>query len=105
MKKNIFIITSAACMLASCEQTVEIKEWTVSSRDSYFKQVECNVSEEVTNARTICIDPSATAQTMKGFGTCFNELGWASLQLLTEEERAEIFAELFAPGKGASQYR
>lgn len=105
MKKDYYIIASTAVILTSCQQSIEISEWTMSSRDNYFKQVECNVSEEITDAKTICIDPSSTAQTMKGFGTCFNELGWASLQLLTEDERAEIFSELFEPGKGANLNR
>ena len=105
MKKNTLVILSAASILASCQRNVEITEWTVSTRDSYFKQVACEVAEEVSDAKTICIDPSGTAQTMKGFGSCFNELGWASLQQLTDAERAEIFSELFEPGKGANLNR
>ena len=42
------------------------------------------------------------AQTMQGFGACFNELGWESLQALTAAERETIFRELFAPGVGAN---
>ena len=103
--KQIIAIASAALAFTSCQKEIGINEWTVSSRDSYFQKVECNVAEESADAKTICIDPSRTAQTMKGFGTCFNELGWSSLQLLTEEERAEIFSELFEPGKGANLNR
>lgn len=95
--KEMIAIASAALAFTSCQKDIKINEWTVSSRDSYFQKVECNVAEESADAKTICIDPSRTAQTMKGFGTCFNELGWSSLQLLTEEERAEIFSELFEP--------
>lgn len=39
---------------------------------------------------------------MKGFGACFNELGWTSLELLREDDREAIFKELFAPGAGAN---
>lgn len=97
MRKNTLVIISAASMLASCQQNVGLKEWTISSRDNYFQPVECNVSDAVVDAKTICIDPSATAQTIKGFGTCFNELGWASLQLLPEATIDEIFTELYTP--------
>ena len=50
----------------------------------------------------IHIDPNRVGQTIDGFGTCFNELGWASLKLLKEEELQEIFSEFFEPGKGAN---
>lgn len=39
-------------------------------------------------------------QTVEGFGVCFNELGWRALTRLRETDRAEIFDELFAPGRG-----
>jgi glucosylceramidase len=41
-------------------------------------------------------------QTIEGFGTCFNELGWASLSLLKESDRQRILDELFTPNKGAN---
>lgn len=41
-------------------------------------------------------------QTIEGFGTCFNELGWASLSLLKASDREKILEDLFSPGKGAN---
>jgi glucosylceramidase len=41
-------------------------------------------------------------QTIEGFGTCFNELGWTSLSLLRDEDRESIMKELFESGFGAS---
>jgi len=41
-------------------------------------------------------------QTIEGFGTCFNELGWTSLSLLSNEDREDIIRELFKPGVGAN---
>jgi glucosylceramidase len=40
--------------------------------------------------------------TIVGFGACFNELGWTSLQALSGEDREVIFKEMFAPGVGAN---
>ena len=37
-----------------------------------------------------------------GFGACFNELGWTSLQPLSDADRAAVFAEIFSPGVGAN---
>jgi glucosylceramidase len=42
------------------------------------------------------------AQTIDGFGACFNELGWTSLQALSDADRATILRDLFAPGAGAN---
>jgi len=48
------------------------------------------------------LDPSqATSPPMQGFGACFNELGWTSLQALSEDDRQNILHELFDPTAGA----
>src|SRR6202035_3873552 len=47
------------------------------------------------------VDLSATAQTMEGFGGCFNELGWTSLSKLSDGDRASVLRELFDPVAGA----
>src|SRR6266446_3712529 len=41
-------------------------------------------------------------QTIEGFGACFNELGWTSLNTLASADRESILRELFAPGVGAN---
>jgi glucosylceramidase len=41
-------------------------------------------------------------QTIEGFGACFNELGWTSLQLLSEADRGAILKELFKPDFGTN---
>src|SRR5437879_884996 len=47
------------------------------------------------------VDLSATAQTMEGFGGCFNELGWTSLSKLSDGDRESVLRELFDPVAGA----
>jgi glucosylceramidase len=41
-------------------------------------------------------------QTIEGFGACFSEMGWASLNLLSDEDKATVFSELYEPGVGAN---
>ncbi len=48
------------------------------------------------------IDESSQNPEMAGFGGCFNELGWTSLQALSATDREGIFDELFSPAKGAN---
>ncbi len=56
----------------------------------------------ITPNQTIVLNPSEVLQTMEGFGTCFNEAGWFSLQLLPQKDQDYIFKELFAPNTGAN---
>jgi glucosylceramidase len=48
------------------------------------------------------LDANTTAPAIEGFGACFNELGWTSLQTLPDDQRETIFKELFAPSTGAN---
>ena len=41
-------------------------------------------------------------QTIEGFGACFNELGWTSLNALDSKDKEAVLRELFAPGVGAN---
>lgn len=50
----------------------------------------------------IIIDPSKSYQVIDGFGTCFNELGWTSLNQLDAKKRESIMKEMFSPGVGAN---
>jgi glucosylceramidase len=49
------------------------------------------------------VDPASTVpdQTIEGFGACFNELGWTSLQTLSDDDRESVLHELFHPTDGA----
>lgn len=54
----------------------------------------------------IAVVPEITAQTIEGFGACFNELGWDALAKLTPDDRAAIFEEIFgSQGAGFSLCR
>jgi len=49
-----------------------------------------NIEESVPDARPI-----------QGFGACFNELGWTSLQAMSQADRDAVMRELFDPAVGA----
>jgi len=49
------------------------------------------------------IDPARAlsgSRPIEGFGACFNELGWTSLQMLSEADRESVLHELFDPAAG-----
>ena len=50
----------------------------------------------------LAVDLANPAQKIEGFGGCFNELGWTSLNALTPEDRDHILHDLFAPGVGTN---
>ena len=53
------------------------------------------------DALNLNVDMAATAQTMEGFGGCFNERGWTSLSKLSDADRESVLRELFDPVAGA----
>src|SRR6266536_1461522 len=44
--------------------------------------------------------PVSDGPPMRGFGACFNELGWTSLQTVSEADRDAVMRELFDPQAG-----
>ncbi|MCW3786892.1 glycoside hydrolase family 30 protein [Plebeiibacterium sediminum] len=97
MKKLLLItlVTITACTQPKFEMTTttESNPWIVTSIEN---------KESNTDTLDIIIESSNTLQEIEGFGTCFNELGWTSLQRLKAKDREQIFKELFEPGFGAN---
>ena len=54
-------------------------------------------SAQTSVASVIQLDASTTFQTIDGFGSCFNDLGWQALQALDPPAREEALRSLFAP--------
>ena len=69
------------------------KQWV---KQHGLKLTKSNVKADV------IINLSETQQTIEGFGACFNELGWTSLSLLSDNDREAILKELFQPNTGAN---
>lgn len=102
MRKSVLLAVPALFALTACQQDapLQVKEMVQSTRDNYFKSVTPQLVAEAptdSSALTVVIDTTKYDQTIKGFGTCFNELGWASLKLLPEDTLKAIFAEMYTP--------
>lgn len=95
MKKTTSLL-SCLLLLAACSSP-KVGEW-VSSTDADKWTVHDPKAELLPEKSdsTVIIDLSKTDQTIRGFGTCFNEQGWASLSTVPQEERDGIFRELFS---------
>jgi glucosylceramidase len=77
-------------------------EWvSTSQQKQWIKEKDLTSSPEATHA-DVEVQFNQPQQTIEGFGTCFNELGWTSLNILHIKDRESIMKELFAPGAGAN---
>ncbi len=88
------LLFAASCSSASYQQVVTTESTPWSEGATSISEGSKSLSYEISLADK--------GQTIDGFGACFNELGWTSLSLLGEEDRAEVIAELFAPNTGAN---
>ncbi len=55
------------------------------------------LAKRVSGTPVLTVSPQDSLATLRGFGTCFNELGWDALNLLPEEERNDVMRRLFNP--------
>ena len=101
--KGIFKYAFVMSMLFSTHLFAQQNaSWISSSAETqWVKQPGLKLKKSNVKADVI-INVSETQQTIEGFGACFNELGWTSLSLLSNNDREAILKELFQPGIGAN---
>ena len=87
------LYTSAFAQSVVMVTTTEHEAWKIT---------EIKKTSNIAANSDIVIDNSKTLQTIDGFGGCFNELGWTSLNYLEEKDRESVMKELFSPGVGAN---
>ena len=103
MKKRnsllFFIIISVFANSYLFAQDVRAVKWISTTNDNAW--VEKNVIEMTeVDSLFIEIDTTKTLQTIDGFGGCFNEMGWETLQLLPIGEQEKIIASIFDMNNG-----
>ena len=71
--------------------------WIATTQDNKLADKSSEIeSTHATSAADLQLDGNEY-QALRGFGGCFNELGWLPLQTVIEEERDQIIKELFSP--------
>lgn len=94
--RTVVLFAGLCGLLASCNNSTEIV-WVMSTPDvSWQLQDSRHLKWEKGDAETV-VEVTSMLQTIDGFGTCFNELGWTSLSLLPEADLASVMKELFTP--------
>ena len=99
MKKIIAALLMTALMISSHAQTKV--SWVTTSQTEQWQIQKGLALSPASGNSDADIELNQSLQTIEGFGTCFNELGWTSLSLLSAKDRESIMKELFAPGVGA----
>lgn len=102
MKTNILTGSIIlATILLSCQSKPQL-EW-VSSTETDCWQTEKPVPvAEASVKPLVSIKTTDVQQQIEGFGACFNELGWMSLNKLDSTDRQSVLKELFYPALGAN---
>ena len=94
-----FLLIPLAAITACSQPVIE----TITSTESE-PWVSTNTAKTISFSDNpdLVVETASTLHTIEGFGTCFNELGWTSLQRLSEGDREAILKEMFEPGTGAN---
>jgi len=100
MKKIATLFISSLALLQLSAQT-KISWVSTSQSGQWITQSGLTAVAASGNA-DVEVNINQPLQSIEGFGTCFNELGWTSLSMLSEKDREGILKELFAPGVGAN---
>ncbi len=97
-------IISIALLCVGCVSTPKVTHFYTDQSNSFVEVIQSvtDAKPSITKNIIITTNPESNGQTVEGFGACFNELGWTSLSRLTEQERADIFNELFTPNNAAN---
>lgn len=98
-----YFVFLVSILLIGCKKDINYTHIYTSQYD-LFKEFKPSSTDEKVNG-TLSLDINTSQpfrkQTIHGFGACFNELGWTSLNRLSESDRSEIMKELFDPKTGA----
>ena len=68
-----------------------------STDGNYWKESSVSASEKAEGKPLVSVTGDESLMTFKGWGTCFNELGWDALQILPQEKQDELLKRIFAP--------
>jgi glucosylceramidase len=101
MMKKFFAFLVLLILALSLFAQTKVEWVSTSQLEQWKEQKGLKTSLQSGNA-DVEVQLNQTQQTIEGFGTCFNELGWTSLCILSIKDRESIMKELFSPGFGAN---
>ena len=100
MKK--ILISFVVCIATFSIKAQKTVEWVSTTGASQWVSQEGLSTLPVSGKTDVEIFLDKPLQNIEGFGACFNELGWTSLNSLSQADRESVLKELFAPGEGGN---
>ena len=100
MKK--IVLSLSICIMAISMMAQKKIEWISTTEASQWMSIKGLAALPAAGKSDVEILLDKPLQTIEGFGACFNELGWTSLNSLGKSDRESILKELFAPGVGGN---
>jgi glucosylceramidase len=88
--------------IASVNAQYSKVEWVSTTEKEQWKIKHNKTSKQTANEPDVELLINKSLQAIEGFGACFNELGWTSLQFLSERDKNSILKELFKPDFGTN---
>jgi glucosylceramidase len=101
MKFNILILLFIIEITNIKAQYSKI-EWVSTTEKTPWLKHQAKIVKKPAEKNVVELHVDKSLQTLEGFGACFNELGWISLNKLSVKDRNGILKELFAPNYGAN---
>jgi len=100
MKK--ILISFVVCIATFSTKAQKTVEWVSSTEASQWVSQKGLSTLPVSGKTDVEIFFDKPLQNIEGFGACFNELGWTSLNSLNPADRESVMKEFFAPGEGGN---
>jgi glucosylceramidase len=99
--KNLFLLFLVTCFHVHVTAQTKVS-WVSTTQTEQWKIRKNLTTLTPKDGSNIAVKTDKPLQNIEGFGTCFNELGWTSLNFLSPKDRETILKELFLPNTGAN---
>ncbi|RPJ03815.1 MAG: beta-glycosidase [Spirochaetaceae bacterium] len=96
------LLPCAVCVVAVSMAAPKKVEWVSTTEASRWAEQEGLSTGPASGQMDAEVFTGRPLQAIEGFGACFNELGWTSLNSLSRADRESVLKELFSPGLGGN---
>ena len=94
-------LTAVLTLTAATASAMSFTHYASSEKDGFWVKSRLKTAGAVPESQSdIAIEEDAgntPIVTFKGWGTCFNELGWDALQILPEEKQNDLLKRILPP--------
>jgi glucosylceramidase len=97
LNKSKSILTACLSVIFYIGAYAQSYTWIYSTEGKPWKKDEGVLQKKASMLPMLEIIGSENFIEFKGWGTCFNELGWDALKLLSDEDQENILNQLFSP--------